>query len=266
MEFDFIRTTFLAFIQGLTEFLPISSSAHLILPSALLGWEDQGLAFDVAVHIGTLSAVVVYFRHELARIVVSCVGQLAGKGSTADSNLGWQLLIATLPIIIVGFIGKDFVDQYLRSTTVIASATIVFALVLLWADKKSGGELTLADLTWKSALFIGVLQILALVPGTSRSGITMTAALFCKLDRESSSRFSFLLSIPVIAGAGTLLFIDLLSLKSVNWLVICYATLVAAVVAFSCIHFFLKVISRMGFMPFVAYRLLLGIILFAFFI
>ncbi len=142
-------------------------------------------------HIGTLSAVVVYFRHEVARIVVSCVGQLAGKGSTADSNLGWQLLIATLPIIIVGFIGKDFVDQYLRSTTVIASATIVFALVLLWADKKSGGELTLADLTWKSALFIGVLQILALVPGTSRSGITMTAALFCKLDRESSSAFRF---------------------------------------------------------------------------
>jgi undecaprenyl-diphosphatase len=266
LDFDVIRATFLAFIQGLTEFLPISSSAHLILPSALLGWEDQGLAFDVAVHLGTLSAVLVYFRRDVANIIRGCVVHLFTGRESQDSALGWQLLIATIPVIIVGFLVKDYVDEYLRETVVIAFTTTFFGLVLWWADRHSDGHRDLASINWKTAVIIGLAQVLALVPGTSRSGITMTAALFCRMDRHSSSRFSFLLSIPVIAGAALLLVLDLLEQPYTNWLEIGYGMVVAGAVAYACIHFFLQTINRLGFMPFVIYRLMLGGILFLFFV
>lgn len=266
MDFEFIRATLLALIQGLTEFLPISSSAHLILPSALLGWDDQGLGFDVAVHLGTLTAVILYFRRDVVAIISGCIGQLSGRGTNDSSRLGWQLLIGTLPVIIVGFLAKDVVDEYLRTTLVIAIATMLFGLLLWWSDWKSTGHNSLKHLTWKTALFIGFAQILALVPGTSRSGITMTAALLCNLDRESSSRFSFLLSIPVIAGAGLLLFLDLLQQQVVNWVELAYAMSVAGFIAFVSIHFFLTTIKNLGFMPFVIYRLILGAVLFLFFV
>ena len=266
MDFDVIRATFLAFIQGLTEFLPISSSAHLILPSALFGWEDQGLGFDVAVHLGTLGAVVLYFRRDLLGIATACLNHLVRRQPSAESRLGWQLVVATIPVIIAGFLLKDFVDSYLRQTWVIATTTILFALLLFQADRQAGGQGGLKDISWKAALIIGLAQVLALVPGTSRSGITMTAALFSKLDRENSSRFSFLLSIPVIAGAALLLTLDLLQQSAVNWGEILYGMVLAGVVAFACIHYFLQAINRIGFLPFVVYRLVLGIVLFMFFV
>lgn len=266
MDFDFIPVTFLALIQGITEFLPISSSAHLILPSAILGWDDQGLAFDVAVHLGTLSAVLIYFRKEIGGIIAGCIAHLFQGRSSSESRLGWQLLLATLPVIVVGFLLKDYVDTYLRKTVVIACTTIFFGALLLWADKLPGTHKKLDDINLKIALVIGLAQVLALVPGTSRSGITMTAALFCKLDRESSSRFSFLLSIPVIAGAALLLLLDLLDQPAVNWMELVYAMLVAGIVAYACIHFFLQTINRLGFLPFAIYRFLLGAVLFLFFV
>jgi undecaprenyl-diphosphatase len=266
LDFDVLRATLLALIQGLTEFLPISSSAHLILPSALLGWDDQGLAFDVAVHLGTLSAVLIYFRGDVIRIIRDCSIQLFTGRASKDSALGWQLLIASIPVIIVGFMVKNYVDEYLRETVVIAFTTTFFGLVLWWADRHSDGHRDLASINWKIAIFIGLAQVLALVPGTSRSGITMTAALFCRLDRHSSSRFSFLLSIPVIAGAALLLVLDLLQQPYTKWLEIGYGMVVAGAVAYACIHFFLQTINRLGFMPFVLYRLLLGGILFVFFV
>ncbi len=266
MDFDVLRATFLALIQGLTEFLPISSSAHLILPSALLGWDDQGLAFDVAVHLGTLSAVLIYFRGDVIRIIRDCSIQLFTGRASQDSALGWQLLIASIPVIIVGFVVKNYVDEYLRETVVIAFTTTFFGLVLWWADRHSDGHRDLASINWKTAIFIGLAQVLALVPGTSRSGITMTAALFCRLDRHSSSRFSFLLSIPVIAGAALLLVLDLLKQPYTKWLEIGYGMVVAGAMAYACIHFFLQTINRLGFMPFILYRLLLGGILFLFFV
>jgi undecaprenyl-diphosphatase len=266
LDFDVLRATLLALIQGLTEFLPISSSAHLILPSALLGWDDQGLAFDVAVHLGTLSAVLIYFRGDVIRIIKDCSIQLFTGRASQDSALGWQLLIASIPVIIVGFVVKNYVDEYLRETVVIAFTTTFFGLVLWWADRHSDGHRDLASINWKTAIFIGLAQVLALVPGTSRSGITMTAALFCRLDRHSSSRFSFLLSIPVIAGAALLLVRDLLKQPYTKWLEIGYGMVVAGAVAYACIHFFLQTINRLGFMPFVLYRLLLGGILFLFFV
>lgn len=266
MDFDLIRATFLAFIQGLTEFLPISSSAHLILPSALLGWEDQGLAFDVAVHFGTLAAVVIYFRRDIAGIARACLAHLFNGESSSESRLGWQIIVATIPVIIAGFLLKDVVDGYLRHTWVIATTTIVFGVLLYWADVYSNAEKGLSAITWKAAVIIGLAQVLALVPGTSRSGITMTAALFCHLDRQSSSRFSFLLSIPVIAGAALLLLLDLLDQSNVNWGEILYGVALAGVVAYATIHLFLQAINRMGFLPFVIYRLLLGVVLFMFFV
>ena len=265
-DFDLIRSTVLALIQGLTEFLPISSSAHLIFPSALLGWEDQGLAFDVAVHLGTLIAVVVYFRHDIGSIFLGWSRHLIKREASQESRLGWMLLLATLPLVVAGLLLQDIVDTHFRSTALIASTTIIFALLLWLADWKGHGEKKLPYLSWKAFLLVGLAQVLALVPGTSRSGVTMTAALFCHLDRKEAARFSFLLSIPAIAGASLLLFIDLLSADTVNWFELVYALLLSAIVAFLCIHYFLKLITRLGFMPFVVYRLLLGVLLFIFFV
>ena len=263
-SFDVLRATILALVQGLTEFLPISSSAHLILPSALFGWEDQGLAFDVAVHLGTLSAVVLYFYRDLLDIARGCLAHLFRREASAASRLGWQLVAATVPVIIAGFLMKDVVDEYLRQTSVIAVATIVFGVLLFWADR-TAGKGSIGAISWKTALIVGLAQVLALIPGTSRSGITMTAGLFCGLDRQSSSRFSFLLSIPVIAGAALLLVLDLLQQDVVNWAELLYGTVLAGITAFICVHFFLRAINAMGFLPFVIYRLVLGITLLVFF-
>jgi undecaprenyl-diphosphatase len=265
-DFDLIRATLLALIQGLTEFLPISSSAHLIFPSALMGWEDQGLAFDVAVHLGTLLAVITYFRRDIMDILAGWGMHLAKQVPSDEARLGWMLILATIPLVIAGLLLQDIVDTYLRSTLVIGSSTIVFALFLWAADQKSDGRKELNTLSWYAFLLIGLAQVLALIPGTSRSGITITAALFCQLDRQASARLSFLLSIPAIAGAAFLLVLDLLQEGTANWGELVYALLLSFIVAYLCIHYFLKLITRLGFIPFVIYRLLLGLCLFIFFI
>jgi undecaprenyl-diphosphatase len=265
-DFDFIRATCLAIIQGLTEFLPISSSAHLIFPSALLGWEDQGLAFDVAVHFGSLFAVILYFRRDIYQILNAWLLHVTKRQSSNDAQLGWMIILATLPLIVAGLLLKDIVDSYFRSTTVIASTTIIFALLLWFADKVPMPKKDLNNLDWRAFLIIGVAQTLALIPGTSRSGVTMTAGLFCKLDRQDCARLSFLLSIPAIAGATLLLLLDLLQESSVNWAELIYGLLLSAVVAYLCIHYFLKLVTSLGFMPFVIYRLVLGAVLFIFFV
>ena len=265
-EFDFIRTTCLALIQGITEFLPISSSAHLILPSAIFGWSDQGLAFDVAVHFGSLFAVMLYFRKDISQISLGWALHVTKKQKSDEARLGWMIILATSPIIVAGLLFKDTIDLYFRNTSVIASTTIIFALLLWFADKKSNSTKNMNSLNWPSFLMIGVAQVLALVPGTSRSGITMTAGLFCKLSRKDSARLSFLLSIPAVAGATLLSFIDLLDEGSVNWLELLYGGFLSAVFSYLCIHSFLKLVTILGFLPFVIYRLLLGAVLFLFFV
>ncbi len=259
---DLIQALWLAIIQGLTEFLPISSSAHLILPSAILGWEDQGLAFDVAVHVGSLVAVLIYFKNDLALLLRAWFKTtFQGADSNAESRMLWFIVLATLPAAVVGLVAGGFIELYLRSVAVIATTTIFFGLLLGWADWRHKDSLSLQAMSWKSACLIGVAQVLALVPGTSRSGITMTAALALGFDRNSAARFSFLMAIPIISLSGGYKALQLLSQQSVAWVSIALGTIVSGLTAYFCIHAFLRLIDRIGMMPFVIYRLLLGVLL-----
>ena len=259
---DTLETILLALLQGLTEFLPISSSAHLILLPRLLGWSDQGLAFDVAVHVGTLMAVVFYFRHDVQRLLVAWFGSCMSRQMTTDARLAWLLLVGTVPVVVAGLLLRDVVETYLRSPLVIALATIGFGVLLWLADRRGRQVRSEESLTLMDVIWIGMAQALALIPGTSRSGITMTAALALGLTRSAAARFSFLLSIPVILMAGVYESLNLLQQSApVAWGEILLGTTVAAVSAYLCIHFFMRLIERIGMLPFVVYRLLLGVFL-----
>ncbi|MDZ7684121.1 MAG: undecaprenyl-diphosphate phosphatase [Gammaproteobacteria bacterium] len=256
---DLIHALLLALIQGITEFLPISSSAHLILPFKVLGWPDQGLAFDVAVHLGSLLAVMAYFRRDLIRLIGATLVTFRTREWSTDSRFAFNLLIASLPIIPAGFFLKGWVESDLRAVEVIIATTIIFGVALLIGDRLGRRCLDSTSLTWQHALAIGLAQCLALVPGTSRSGITMTMALLAGYTREACARISFLLSIPAIAGAATLSSIHLLTAhEPVDWTSIGTGFIVAGLSAYACITLFLEAITRMGFLPFVIYRLALG--------
>jgi len=257
----------LALVQGLTEFLPISSSAHLILPSQLLGWDDQGLAFDVAVHVGTLLAIVLYFRAEIMQLANAWLRSLVVRSSldteqTQHARLAWLIIVATIPAGVAGLLLNDFISEHLRSTLVIATTTIVFGLLLWLSDNRGARSLSLNQVDLKTALIVGASQALALIPGTSRSGITMTAALLLGLTRDAAARFSFLLSVPLITAAGALKTKELLETGTDTQLqLVGFATVVAFMSAYLCIHFFLRFLERIGFLPFVVYRLALGVVL-----
>jgi undecaprenyl-diphosphatase len=264
---DSLQAIVLALVQGITEFLPISSSAHLILVPRFLGWEDQGLAFDVAVHFGTLTAVIYYFRGELRAILSGWCRSVARRPhDAAAARLGWTLLVATLPLIVAGPLLQGLVETTLRSPPVIAAATAFFGLLLWVADRRPDRVGRLGHVSLGAGLLIGLAQVLALIPGTSRSGITMTAGLALGLDRETAARFSFLLAIPAIAGAAVLELVDLLqSPNPVPWGQIGLGLAVAAVSAWLCIRLFLEFIQRIGMVPFVAYRLVLAAVIVAVF-
>ncbi|EIW87550.1 UDP pyrophosphate phosphatase [Alishewanella agri BL06] len=254
-----LEVIILSIIQGITEFLPISSSAHLILPSAIFGWEDQGIAFDVAVHVGTLLAVMLYFRQDIANLTVGWIKSLGGQHST-DSKLAWWVILATIPAGFAGLLAADLIETFLRSPWVLAITTIVFGLLLWLADATAKQQVSMEQMNWRQALIIGLAQAVALIPGTSRSGITMTAAMLLGLDKVSAARFSFLLSIPIIVLSGGYQASKLLSEPTQYDISgILLGMLLSFISALICIHFFLKIISRMGMLPFVIYRLLLGV-------
>ncbi|WED21474.1 undecaprenyl-diphosphate phosphatase [Vibrio sp. JC009] len=257
---SYFEAFILALIQGLTEFLPISSSAHLILPSQILGWEDQGLAFDVAVHVGTLAAVVIYFRKEVVTLFAALIGSVFKGRRDKESKLAWMIVLATIPACVFGLLMKDIIELYLRSAWVIAATTLIFAYLLWWADKNSSLSDDEYAADWKKSLFIGVAQALAMIPGTSRSGATITAALYLGFNREAAARFSFLMSIPIIALAGSYLGLKLVTgTEPVHVGFLLTGIVTSFISAYLCIHFFLKIISRMGMMPFVIYRVILGV-------
>lgn len=259
---DLVQIVVLAIVQGLTEFLPISSSAHLILVPLVLKWPDQGLAFDVAVHVGSLLAVLYYFRQTVRALIQAWLGSLTGGKVSSNSRLAWWVIFGTIPAVIIGYLFKGMIETELRSPWVIAISTIGFGLLLLVADKVSSRRRNETQLGLIDVIVIGCFQAIALIPGTSRSGITMTAGLFLGMTRRAAARFSFLLSMPIIFASGVLQTRDLIqSSIPIDWVALLIAVVLSALSAALCIHLFLKLIEHMGMMPFVIYRLLLGSLL-----
>ena len=252
-----IQTIFLALLQGIVEFLPISSSGHLILVPAVLGWQYHGLAFDIAVHLGTLTAVIVYFRRDLKAIITA----MAGTGGP-QARLGWSIIVASIPVAIAGLLFSDLIENSLRSAGLIAAATGGFGLLLWLADRYKRERFDEAQLRLLPVLLIGLCQVLALIPGTSRSGITMTAGLALGLTRTAASRFSFLLAIPALGMAsGWQLWQFSTSNDPVPWASLGLATAVSALTAFAVISVFLRVIERIGFWAFALYRVALAVLI-----
>lgn len=262
---DWLQVVVLSVVQGLTEFLPISSSAHLILVPVLTDWSDQGLTFDVAVHLGSLIAVVVYFRHDLRRMGASVATTLRRGGSGGatddpDARLAWWVLLATIPVCVAGFLLHDVISDSMRSPILIGFSLIGFGLLLGYADWHKRPGRSEYQLTLRDALWIGAAQALALIPGTSRSGITMTAALLLGMSREGAARFSFLLSIPVTALASGLEIVGLVQVpQAIDWPAMAAGVVLSGLSAYLCIHYFLAFIKRIGMQPFVIYRIVLGV-------
>ncbi|MBN1237656.1 MAG: undecaprenyl-diphosphate phosphatase [Gammaproteobacteria bacterium] len=263
MELGWLQVVVLAIVQGITEFLPISSSAHLILVPLFTDWPDQGLAFDLAMHLGTLTAVVVYFRDELAGMARDFLRSLRERREIGDSRLAWAVLLGTIPVGLAGLFLGDSIEQHTRAPLLIGSTTIVFGIVLWAADRRPGARSEHA-VGWLDILAIGCAQALALIPGTSRSGITIAVGLLVGLSREGAARLSFLLAIPVTALAGGYKLVQLgASPEPVEWTPFLAGAALAALTAFLCIHYFLKWLTRFGLMPYVVYRLVLGAVIFS---
>jgi undecaprenyl-diphosphatase len=258
----------LAIVQAVTEFLPISSSAHLELVPWLLGWKDPGLTFDVALHVGTLVAILIYFFKDWVQIVGQGIGLNIGNDADLKQNRGllWLIAIASVPIGIIGFLFNKQAESSWRNPYVIGTMLIVIGIVMWIADRRATGNKTMGDLTWADGIWTGIAQALAVVPGTSRSGITITTGLFRGMTRETAARFSFLLSAPAIAAAALKKFWDIHKsggippdMKMPFILGIALSGILGAVV----IAVFLKYLRRNSLMPFVYYRIVFGIIVIA---
>ena len=253
-----MQAIILAIIQGMTEFLPVSSSAHLILLPKIIGWNDQGLLFDIALHFGTLLAVLIYFKNDLGQMIEDL---LRNRGDNIMQSDPMILIIATIPVVIVGGLFNDWIENNLRSSNVIATTSIIFGLILLASDKFGSNK---NNLTLRIGLLIGLAQVLALIPGVSRSGITITMGLFMGLGRVKSAKFSFLLAIPVILGASVLQIYEsyLIAFSSINYVLLLTGLSVSFLFAYFTIHWFLAFVTKVGMFPFVIYRIALGLFIF----
>jgi undecaprenyl-diphosphatase len=262
---DSLQIVVLAIVQGITEFLPISSSGHLILVPYFTNWPDQGLEFDLAVHIGTLTAIVAYFRRTLGAMARDWILSCVQRREVGESRLAWAVLFGTIPAGVVGLVFRHDIETTLRSPLVVACTTIGYALLLFVADRNRGTR-NERSIGWIDVVVIGCAQALALVPGTSRSGVTMTAGLFRNLSREAAARFSFLLAVPVMAAAGLAEaagYAGGSATGAVDTRAIVLGLVLSAITGFACIHYFLKALTRFGMVPYVIYRLLLGAVLLA---
>jgi undecaprenyl-diphosphatase len=220
------------------------------------------LVFDVAVHVGSLIAVLFYFRIEVTNMLADWIKSLTGSGASPNSRLGWWVILGTVPAVVIGYLGKEVIESELRSPWVIATTTIIFGLLLWFADTHKSKQRSEYQLKLPDVLTIGFFQAIALIPGTSRSGITMTAGLLLGMTRQAAARFSFLLSIPIIMAGGALQSVDLFqSVQPIDWLALTLAVVLSALSASACIHLFLRLIEKVGMLPFVVYRLLLGVVL-----
>lgn len=252
-----------ALIQGVTEFLPVSSSGHLILFPSLTGLQDQGLAIDVAVHVGTLLAVILYFRADV-RLALSGVPRLLrGRADTEGARLAFLLIVATLPVILAGLALKiTGLEEAMRSVAVVGWAMLVFGIVLYWADQTGSSHRGMKDWNLRDAVVLGLWQAVALIPGTSRSGITITGARQMGYDRQSAARLAMLMSIPTIAASGVLLGADVVAQG--DWQILGDAAIAAAfafAAALLALSLMMRLLRSVSFTPYVVYRILLGLVL-----
>ena len=276
---ELIAAAILGIVQGLTEFLPISSSAHLILIPWLLGWKPEGLVFDVSLHVGTAIAILCYFWKdwwELSREAI--VGLATGKPfANPARRLAWCIVVGTLPAAVAGYAFEKRVEEILRSPLVTVGTLTALALVLYAADRHSNQQRGLNQFTWADSIWIGLSQAIALIPGVSRSGITMSTALFRNADRTSAARFSFLLATPVIVGGGVLEGYHLIKAMrlasagisdplAISWGVFAVGVSCAAVTGLVCIRYFLRYLQTRSFLPFVIYRFVLAAVVLLFYI
>jgi len=254
-----IQIVVLAVVQGLTEFLPISSSGHLVLVPSFFGWVDQGLAFDIAVHFGSLLAVCLYFRNDLRQLLGGAGQLLRGKRDTDSARIALGLAIGTVPAAVAGLLFADWIESNLRSPAVVVVTLALFAILMAVADRYGRRTRDFSSITLRDALLVGCAQALALVPGTSRSGVTITAGLAMGLNRSDAARFSFLLSVPVILLATVYKGLAmLLGDQPIEWQVLAVAAAISSVVAYLSIEFFMRFVNAIGLLPFALYRLILA--------
>ncbi|PRX10669.1 UNVERIFIED_ORG: undecaprenyl-diphosphatase [Martelella mediterranea] len=266
MDIGWIEAAFLGLLQGLTEFLPISSSAHLRIAGEFLpSGADPGAAFTAITQIGTETAVLVYFWSDIMRIASAWLaknlkfGDYPGRHAEADVRMGWLIIVGSVPIVVLGLLFKDQIEHSLRNLYITATMLIVFGLIMGYADKVGAKKVTLDKLGWRDGILYGLAQAMALIPGVSRSGGTISAGLLLGYTREAAARYSFLLAVPAVFGSGFYqLFKSIGEDNPVGWGATALATLIAFVVGYAVIIFFLRLVSTRNYMPFVYYRLLLG--------
>lgn len=274
---ELVAAAVLGVVQGLTEFLPISSSAHLILVPWFLGWNPEGLAFDVSLHVGTALAILAYFWKDWSTLVHEAIrGILDGRPlGNPDRRLAWYLAAATLPAVAAGLTMEKIIEEQLRSPMVTVATLVVFGLFLYYADRKGRRHKTVDALGWADAIWIGMSQALALIPGVSRSGITISTGLLRDLDRASAARFSFLLATPAVVGAAVLEGRRLVAAaggpgglppEAVHWGAFAVGVIFATGSGFLCIRYFLRYLRRGSFFPFVLYRIALALLVLMFYI
>lgn len=252
----------LAIVQGLTEFLPISSSGHLVLVPYLAEWADQGLAFDVAVHFGSLLAVVIFFREDVAGLVRGGVQVIGGNARSPQAYMAIAIALGTVPAAAAGLLMASWIEANLRDPSVIVFTLAGYGVLMALADRYAKRDRSMTDVRIRDALIIGAAQALALVPGTSRSGVTITAGRLLGFERQDAARFSFLLSAPVILLATVYKGIELvLDDTAVAWSELALGVVVSAVVAYVSIEFFMRFVTRIGLAPFAIYRLLLAAVI-----
>ncbi|HEX2087799.1 MAG TPA: undecaprenyl-diphosphate phosphatase [Solirubrobacteraceae bacterium] len=257
---DAFQAIVLGIVQGLTEFLPISSTAHLRVVPAFVGWDDPGAAFTAVTQLGTMGAVLVYFRHDLLNIARGWVAGLRDpeKRDEPDSRMGWYLIVGTIPIVVFGFAFADGIEEEARNLTLIGITLIALGLLLLLAERLADHVRDLDDKTWRDAVVIGFAQAAALVPGVSRSGATITAALFLGFNRAAAARFSFLLSVPAVVLSGLYQLRHIGGEGAVGFLPTTVATIFAFVSGYAAIAFLLRFLVRHTTAVFVIYRVILG--------
>ncbi len=256
-----VEAIILGIVQGLTEFLPISSTAHLRIAPTLFGWPDPGAAFTAVIQLGTLAAVLIYFWKDLVRIFTAWIGSFRGEKSY-DSRLGWAIFYGTIPIVVLGLLGKKYIEGSLRSLTVIGVTLIALGILLYVAERVGTRKRSADSLSQRDGLIVGLWQAVALIPGASRSGSTITGGLFLGLEREAAARFSFLLSVPSILAAGIYgAYKERDDILGSNLTPTIVATVVSFVVGYAAIAFLMAYLQKKSTMVFIVYRVALGIVI-----